>query len=266
VRASINAAFDKSWGAINGSLGLAWDPVEELNVKANVSSGYRSGNLAELGSSGLHEGTRRWEIGDPELKVESNVSAEIGFTYEWEEQVELSASVYRNTFTNYIYLSPTDEDTLGLHIYRFLQTNATLQGGEASLDVHPKALAWLDVNISYSHVQAHKGDGTPLPFIPADRIMSSVRLLKKARGWLKLGLSHITAQNTPAQFETRTLAYTLYMISAGTTLRWNAHPLEIDLTCNNLTDEQYVDHLSRFKNFGLRDMGRNIVLTLHLDF
>lgn len=262
----LDRPFDKSWGAINGSLGMAWDPVEELNLKANVSSGYRSGNLAELGSGGLHEGTRRWEIGDPDLKVESNLSAEVGFTYEWEEQVELSASVYRNSFNDYIYLSPTDEDTLGLHIYRFLQTNATLQGGEATLDVHPTAIKWMDATVSYSHVQADKGDGGPLPFIPADRLMTSVRVLKRTHGWVKLSATHTLAQNAPAQFETATPAYTLFTVAAGTMTRWNTHPLEIDLTCNNLTDERYVDHLSRFKTFGLRDMGRNIVLTLKMDF
>lgn len=262
----LNLPFDKNWGAFNGSLGVAWDPVEALNLKANVSSGYRSGNLAELGSSGLHEGTRRWEIGDPELKVESDVNVELGFTYEWDEQVEVGASAYRNAFRNYIYLSPTNEDTLGLHIYRFVQTDATLQGGEATLDIHPKAVKWMDANMSYSHVQADKGDGTPLPFIPADRTMASLRFTRGAHTWFKAGLTHVDAQDRPAQFETATPAYTLYNLSAGTLLQWNKRLLEIDLTCNNLTDEKYVDHLSRFKAFGLYDMGRNIVLTLKLNF
>lgn len=262
----LNIPFDKDWGALNGSLGLAWDPIEPVNIKVNVSSGYRSGNLAELGSSGLHEGTRRWEIGDPDLTVESNINAEMGITYEWEEQLELSATVYRNSFTNYIFLERTAQDTLGLHIYRYRQTDATLQGGEATLDVHPKAAKWLDATVSYSHVQADKGDGTPLPFIPADRVMAGLRFSNKAHGWLKAGLTAVAAQDHPAQFETATPAYTLYSLAAGTTTHWNKHPLEIDLVCNNLTDETYVDHLSRFKEFGLYDMGRDVVLTLKLDF
>lgn len=261
----LDLPFDKRWGAVNGSLGIAWDPIEALNVKANVSSGYRSGNLAELGSSGLHEGTRRWEIGDPDLRVERNLSAEVGITYELEEQVEVGASVYRNAFADYIYLSPTDEDTLGLHIYRFLQTDATLQGGEATLDIHPKAVRWIDASMSWSHVLADKGDGTPLPFIPADRTMATLRFTRGKHTWLKAGLTHVSAQDRPAQFETATPAYTLYTLSAGTLLRWNKHELELDLVCNNLTDERYVDHLSRFKAFGLYDMGRNVVLTLKLD-
>jgi iron complex outermembrane receptor protein len=262
----LNLPFSKSWNALNGSLGLAWDPIEELNIKANVSSGYRSGNLAELGSSGLHEGTRRWEIGDPDLGVERNLNAEAGFTYEWAEQVELGVSVYRNAFADYIYLTPTGTDTLGLHIYRFVQTDATLQGGEATLDIHPKASKWIDATIGYSHVQADKGDGTPLPFIPADRLRGDLKFTSKTRAWLKLGVSNVSAQDRPAQFETSTPAYTLVNASLGTSLVWNKSPLEIVLVCNNLTDEKYVDHLSRFKTFGLYDIGRNISLSLKLEF
>ena len=262
----LNIPFNKTWNALNGSLGLAWDPIEELNIKVNVSSGYRSGNLAELGSSGLHEGTQRWEIGDPNLGVESNLNAEIGFTYEWEEQIELGVSVYRNTFGNYIYLSPTDEDTLGLHIYRFVQTDATLQGGEATIDIHPKAVRWIDATMSYSHLQADKGDGTPLPFIPADRVMADLKFSGKKQCWLKFGVIDVFAQDRPAQFETATPAYTLFNASAGTEMNWGRKPLEIAVVCNNLTDEKYVDHLSRFKAFGLYDIGRNICLSLKLNF
>jgi len=263
---TLDQPFDKSWNTVNGSLGMAWDPIEELNIKANVSSGYRSGNLAELGSNGLHEGTHRWEIGDPDLDIEQNLCAEIGLTYEWMEQVAVGASVYRNVFNDYIYLTPTGTDTLGLAIYRYVQTDAVLQGGEATLDVHPKALKWADITVGYSHIDAEQGDGTPLPFIPADRLAVSLKLIHREHGWLRIGMDQVAAQDEPAQFETATPAYLLWNASAGADLDWNGHPLEIALVCNNLTDEQYVDHLSRFKTFGLFDIGRNISLSLHLQF
>lgn len=263
---SLDLPFDKAWTAINGSMGLAWDPAEELNLKANVSSGYRSGNLAELGSDGLHEGTHRWEIGDQDLSVEQNFCAEIGLTYEWMEQVELTASLYRNAFNDYIYLTPTGTDTLGLAIYRYVQADAVLQGGEATLDVHPRALKWIDITASYSHIDAEQTDGSPLPFIPADRLSAGLKLVTHGRSWLKIGLDQVFAQDHPAQFETATPAYLLWNASAGTDLGWNGHPLEIALICNNLTDERYVDHLSRFKYFGLYDIGRNISLSVHLIF
>ncbi|MEO8069680.1 MAG: TonB-dependent receptor [Flavobacteriales bacterium] len=258
--------FSREWSAFNASVGCAWDPIEQLNVKANVSTGYRSANLAELSSNGLHEGTARWEIGDPDLDVERNMNAELGLTYEWHEQIELAASVYCNAFTDYIYLAPTGTEYIGFGVYRFIQTDAALQGGEVALDVHPSALKWLDATASYSHLIADKGDGSPLPFIPADRLRTALEFRPVGSIRLRVGCEHVVEQDRPAEFETRTSAYTLFNASVGYERTSNQHPLELTLVCNNLSDERYVDHLSRFKYFGLYDMGRNVSLSLKLGF
>lgn len=258
------APFSRSWSAVNGSLGLAWDPAEELNIKASVSSGYRSGNLAELSSNGLHEGTARYEIGDPRLNIERNICAELGFTWEWEEQVEVSVTGYRNQFLDYIYLAPTGTEYVGFQIYRFLQTDAVLQGGEASIDLHPKGLKAIDATLSYSMVRADKSDGTPLPFIPADRLRAEVRAAIGPDFWVRPGMTGVMAQTRPDVFETSTPAYSLFNVQAGANLKWNKRPLSLSIFCNNLTDERYVDHLSRFKYFQLNDIGRNVGLSLQL--
>ena len=258
--------FSKSWSAVNGSIGLAWDPAEELNIKANVSSGYRSGNLAELSSNGLHEGTARFEIGDPSLRIERNICAELGFTWEWKEQVEVGVAGYRNQFFDYIYLAPTGTQYIGLDIYRFLQTDAVLQGGEASIDLHPKAISKFDATVSYSMVRAEKGDGSPLPFIPADRLLAELRYTPNSTFWVRPGMVHVMPQDRPAEFETSTPSYTLFNLQAGANIAWNKHPLKLSLFCNNVLDERYVDHLSRFKYFNLYDVGRNAGLALQLTF
>ncbi len=260
------APFDRNWTALNGSLGLAWDPVEEVNVKAGVSSGYRSGNLAELSSNGLHEGTYRYEVGDPDLRVEQNLCAELGLTWEWKEQVELTATAYRNRFLDYIFLTPTGTEHLGFDVYRYEQRNALLTGGEAGIDIHPKALRQWDLTCSYSTVRGTTDDGGHLPFMPADRLRTELSWTPRTGTWVRFGSVQVAAQDRPAQFETATPAYTLFNLSAGTTLRQQHHPLKLSLFCNNLTDKRYVDHLSRFKYIGLSDMGRNVGLALQLTF
>lgn len=256
--------FDRSWTAVNGSAGLAWDPSEPLNIKVNVSSGYRSGNLAELSSNGLHEGTARFEIGDPSLNIEQNICAEAGFTWEWKEQVEVGMTGYRNQFFDYIYLAPTGTEFIGFQVYRFLQADAVLQGGEFVLDLHPKALRSVDARVAYNLVRAEKSDGSPLPFIPADRISAEVRFAPTDRFWIRPGVVNVLPQDRPDDFETRTPGYMLFNLQAGLDLHWNKHPLKVSAFCNNLLDERYVDHLSRFKYFHLNDIGRNVGLSLQL--
>lgn len=256
--------FDRTWTVVNGSIGVAWDVLEPLNVKANVSSGYRSGNLAELSSNGLHEGTARYEIGDPSLSVESNLCAELGLTWEWKEQLEVSVTGYRNRFLGYIYLAPTGTEYIGFPVYRYLQTDALLQGGEFVLDLHPRALRRFDARIAYNRVRAEKGDGSPLPFIPADRLMAEVRFMPGAGFWIRPGWVNVWAQDRPDEFETATPAYALFNLQTGTDLKWGKRPMKVSVFCNNLFDEKYVDHLSRFKYFGLYDVGRNVGVSLQL--
>lgn len=258
------APFDRNWTALNGSLGLAWDPMVPLNVKAHVSSGYRSGNLAELGSNGLHEGTFRYEVGDPQLRVEQNLCAELGFTWRWREQVEVTATAFRNRFFDYIHLVPTGTEYLGFPIHRFEQQGALLTGGEAGLDVHPKVLRHWGLTCSYATVRGRTDDGAALPFMPADRLRAELAWNPRPDAWLRFGVVQVAAQDRPARFERASPAYTLYNLSAGFVLHGAEHPLKVSLFCNNITDVRYVDHLSRFKYLGLLDMGRNVGIALQL--
>ena len=73
--------FNKTKPSLNGAIGVSINPGEKLNIKVDLSTGFRSGNLAELSSNGLHEGTLRWEIGDPNLKIEQNLNSESSINY-----------------------------------------------------------------------------------------------------------------------------------------------------------------------------------------
>ncbi|MEO6167186.1 MAG: TonB-dependent receptor, partial [Chitinophagales bacterium] len=188
--------FNKWFGTLNGALGASILPSEHWNLKLNFSSGYRAPNLAELSSNGVHEGTFRYEIGDPEMKVEQNIVADIFAGYD-QQQVSASVAVYNNHFFNYIYLTPTDDEYYGFQIYRYLQENATLRGGEVTLDIHPEALHWLDFNAAYSLVRGKTDAGQYLPFIPADKIRGELKfdLLESSDRWrqtfVKAGIDYV---------------------------------------------------------------------------
>ena len=100
--------FAKAYNALNGSLGLSWFTSSHWNIKTNVSSGYRSGNLAELSSNGLHEGTYRYEIGNTDLKIEQNACVDLSVLYK-SSFMSASASAYYNHFFNYIYAGLTKD-------------------------------------------------------------------------------------------------------------------------------------------------------------
>jgi iron complex outermembrane receptor protein len=61
-------AFSKAYDALNGSLGMSW-VKKNLVLKTDLATGYRAPNLAELSSNGRHEGTNRWDLGNPNFKT-----------------------------------------------------------------------------------------------------------------------------------------------------------------------------------------------------
>src|SRR6185436_19514649 len=92
--------------------GVTYFPNNAFNLKINIATGVRIGNLAELSSNGLHEGVFTYEIGDPSLKNEQNISLNVFLNYK-RKYVEISASPFYNFFYNYVYLAPTAESWFG---------------------------------------------------------------------------------------------------------------------------------------------------------
>jgi iron complex outermembrane receptor protein len=249
--------FVRNFGSLNGSIGESLT-LHDLTVKLNLSSGFRSGNLAELAANGLHEGTAEWFEGDPNLKPERCLNGDLSLNWanKW---FSLRGSAYRNRFFDYIYLRPTDEKVYGYKIFRYEQTDATFSGFETGITVEKEKL--FSLSIDYSHLNAKHDDGSWLPFIPADRLMGEGRyylptfMKNITDAFLLLGAAYTWKQDHIDQAEAVTPGYLLLNTGAG----FRLHYLEFNLACRNLTNKLYYDHLSKLKYYGLYDMGRNIV-------
>jgi iron complex outermembrane receptor protein len=252
---------NKSYQTVNGALGFSTMDLRYLEGKLNFSSGYRSPNLAELSSNGLHEGSLRYEVGNINMKIEQNFCADF-FTEFHTKWFSIFATAYFNRFLNYIYLQRTSDDYLGFTIYQYVQKNANIQGAETGIKIHSPSKSW-ELRSTYSGISGMIDGGTRLPFIPAQKVNTEIQL-KKKQTFVMIGYNCVFAQDQPGQFETPTGSYALLNASAGTEFEINKAELQLSLSGNNLLNEYYYDHLSRFKYFGIANMGRNISLNLKL--
>lgn len=266
--------FNLTKPSANGMIGFVFTPIDSFALKANLSTGFRSGNLAELSSNGLHEGVYRYEIGDPNLLNEQNANGEISVDYE-NDLVEVGVAIYYNRFFNYIYLAPTNETFFGFPVFRFKQNDATLYGGEATLNI--KFTNWLslhdDFALTFGELDATDDtllQSNYLPFIPPPRNKTSLRFEKKLNGlvrnvFIEPEFDYAFNQNRPAQFETTTSAYALLNVYASADLgQKNIYTLSLSVT--NVLNESYADHLSRLKYYGLLNMGRNFTASIKMRF
>ena len=271
----------RNFNGITGSIGAVWNASEHLNLRLNMARGFRAPNMSELGSDGVHEGTLRYEIGNPDLKPEYSWQADLGLDIT-SQYVSAQVALFANRIENYIFAQRIDkvieED---YRTYEYTQGDARLLGFEAGVDIHP--IHSLHFENTFSLVDAQQlhasEDAKYLPMTPAPRWTSELKYELSHHGhktlnnaYVALGLEHNLAQNHYYKVddtETRTPAYTLLSLSVGTDLNIHKKKVaELYVTAENLLNTAYQNHLSRLKycdvnnatgRQGVFNMGRNIV-------
>lgn len=257
-------AIDKSYNSFNASLGYKTNLNDNLIVRLNAASGFRAPNLAELTSNGVHEGTNRYEIGNSDLKTEQNLQTDLNIEYNT-DHFEFSINGFYNHVNNYIYTSPTGEMLENNDVFKYIQNDAKLYGGEFAVHFHPHPLDWLHIESSFETVTGEKQNGDYLPLIPANNWNNTLRTEFNIKNWLSDGFASFNVsstfnQNNISGFETASKGYSLVNLGVGGTVKFGKTTFEINLNGNNLFNESYIAHLSRLKADGIQNIGRNIIM------
>jgi iron complex outermembrane receptor protein len=276
--ADVFKEFNNTFSNVSGSMGFAFEVAPELVVKGNLGSGFRAPNIAELGANGRHEGTFRYEIGNSSLKQETSLQLDLGIEYT-AQTVTFGLNGYANRIYNYIYPGNFDNETRdfenedgtidALPVYRFVQTNADLIGGEASIDFH--LVKSLHFENSFAYVKGiNRSTEAPLPFIPAASINNELRFEPRIKGlldpYMKIGVNNVFKQARFDEFETQTEGYTLLDMGFGMGIRTKTGKLNLWVTGQNLLNKQYYNHLSRYKPVNIYNPGRNVTFGVSIPF
>ena len=264
----------KDYTPMTGSFGLAFNPNKHTTIKTNLATGFSAPNYAELGTYGKHEGTYRFELGNPNLRIEQNMEADLGIIWE-SEFVSFHANGFYNKIKDYIYITPTDiiymNDKDTLPQFNITQADATILGGDIGFDIHPKNAKWIDIKGSFDVTQGKFDAGGNLPFIPADKAIGEVKFSKEkfhgiAHPYLTFVVNNYFNQDKNANYEHPSDGYTLIDIHVGGEFKIGKQKANINIFCTNVANTAYFSHLSLIKSIGVRDMGRNIGIQLRVPF
>jgi iron complex outermembrane recepter protein len=212
---------------------LPWD------LAASLTAQYveRAPKPAELFSRGPHDATATFDIGNPNLKIESAQSIEAGLRRAT-GPFRFEATAYYTRFNGFIFRQITgvmcDEtfDTCGdpageLNQAVYSQRNATFRGGEfqSQLDISPLWTGIWGVENQFDVVRATFTDGTNVPRIPPVRLGGG--LFWRDANWLvRVNLLHAFAHTevevTPTFTETPTAGYN--NLRAEVSYRWRLKP------------------------------------------
>ncbi len=260
-RVEVQESFDNNYNSFNLAAGWRTDLGEKTIGRINLATGFRAPNLAELASDGVHEGTNRYEIGNPDLNNERNFQSDLALEYK-SEHFEFFVNGFFNWISDYIFVTPTGDQIENNPVFNYVQEDANLYGGEIGLHYHPHPLDWLHLESSFETVTGKRDNGEYLPLIPANVLTNTLRFEiekegnKNAFGFLTL--RHTFDQENPGVFEQRTGGYSLLSAGLGGTLDFLNNPLELRITGTNLLNKTYLDHLSRLRTDNIANIGRNI--------
>ena len=291
------AGFKKSFSNFSVSAGIAAPVSERLNLKLNIARGFRAPSIPELASNGAHEGTIRYEYGNTNLKSETSTQIDGGFEFNT-THLSFNLTAFNNSFNNFVFYRKLQASAGGdstvtvngnnLSAFTFDQTNATLRGLEASLDIHPHPLDWLHIENTFSLTSGKLKEAIEsskyLPFIPAPRLISELRCnFKKLSKGIVNFYATIELDNTFKQdrifaaynTETATNGYSLLNAGLGASIVSSTGKtlFSLYLAGSNLTDVAYQNHLSRLKytaqnmatgRTGVYNMGRNFSVKLNI--
>ena len=271
----IYPAFKNNVSNVSGALGFTQECGKYLSFKTNAGTAFRGANIAELASNGVHEGTFRYEIGNPNLSPERSYQVDASFSYS-SDQLEASLGGFLNYINNYIYYINTNQETIlvgtdNIPVYRFVQNDAALRGVEASFTVHPVKYVHFENIFSYVFAK-NRTLNKPLPLIPAANLRNELKFEPTIKGLSKsyifVALDNYFNQNRVDDFETATIGYSLIDVGVGTTIRLKRQQLTLYIAAKNLADQKYYNALSQLKpgrldvtrpDLGIYNPGRNII-------
>jgi iron complex outermembrane receptor protein len=263
-------ALDNNFQNVSASLGYKTNIFKHILSRINVATGFKAPNLAELTSDGVHHGSNRYEIGNPDLQSEQNVQLDVSLEYNT-DHLELFANGFYNYIYNYIFISPNGEVEDGYDVYKYIQEDAALYGGEFGFHLHPHPLDWLHLFSSFEMVVGEQSDGSYLPLIPANQFTNTLRTEFHIKNWLSSGFAAVTLesvlnQDKVSEFETASKGYNLLNIGAGGTFNVSKIHFDLSLNLNNAFNKTYISHLSRLKSAGIPNIGRNFIVSLKFNY
>ena len=259
-------AVDRNFNSFNGALGVKYQPSSNFIARLNLASGFRAPNLSELTSNGVHHGTNRFEIGDPNLNNEQNFQVDLALEYR-NEHFEAFVNAFNNSVSDYIFINPTNEVMDDAPVFEYEQDDARLYGGEIGVHIHPHPLDWLHLESSFETVTGKLDNGDYLPLIPANSVSNTLRVEFNKGKFIQNKFAFIRLRNVfnkenTGNFETRTPGYSLLGAGFGAAINLHNSVFNVNVSGNNLLNKSYISHLSRLKTDQIQNIGRNIVVSV----
>ena len=257
---------------LSATLGTIYTPNDALNFRFNVANAWRSPNMNELFSDGIHHGAAAYEKGNVNLQPE--VAHNLSFTTNLEkEKISIELTAYLHYINNFIYLKPRAENGV-------LQSVLTVRGAFPAFDYTQVDARFSGIDLSinylitnrlsliekYSVVRAKDiRNDVFMVNIPSDRLESTLKYsFKKYDSFVSISNQLVTQQTrveANSDFLSPPDGYSLWRMDAGLKI----NKITVGMSITNAFNLAYREYLNRFRYF-TDDAGRNVSVRLKYRF
>ena len=265
----------------SAALGVIQNLPQDLVVSINAQYVERAPQAPELLSRGMHEATGTYDIGNPNLGIESAKQIELGFK-RVTGPFRFEATAYYTSFGGFIYRNFTGQTCesgagtctpLGeggdLNQAVYTQRDALFRGAEIQTQYDLTGIynGVFGFENQFDVVRATFFDGGNVPRIPPVRLGGG--LFYRDTNWVaRVNLLHAFAQNNVAPYETPTAGYNL--LKAEISYKTKLDPqgrreLMMGVTGNNLLNQNIRNSVS-FRKDQILLPGANLRFIANLSF
>ena len=126
------------------------------------------------------------------------------------------------------------------------------------------------IDVAYSEMESITNDQHYTPYIPAKKLVPSVQYRFRLNSETQINfysdVEHYFLQNHVYVKEVKTTEYSLWNLGANAKFYSKASRYDLGIRCNNALNKAYYDHLSRFKYYGINNIGMNLSIQLKCTF
>ncbi len=277
-----NGFSSKYHTPVNASLSAKWGAAENLSFSLTFSHMQRAPDVVELFADGLHFATQNYQLGQPNLKLETSYNLELGFSadfdwispaitlfHHWSQDYILSRNSGRlYNLNNKSFVSACPSNASCLPVFQSSQQDARFYGYEAqiALPLWQNPFQRWQMTLFSDFVRGELAGGGNAPRMPPLRYGVQFDYHQQEELAAKLRLTRAQAQTHVADNETPTAGYWLLNVSVS----WqppvaSQYELLLFAKGNNLLDQTIRNATSFLKNHA-PEPGRGVELGIRLSF
>ena len=262
---------ERSFDGFSGSVGAGYDINRDTFIGATLFRTERAPSTEELFSNGPHLATNAFELGNPDLGLETATGLEATVSFN-AGPFSFVANAYFTSYDDFIYEVATGEEEDDLPIFEFRANDAQLYGFEVKSEYHvgsfkTSSLGDIDVHldgqIDVIKADLDRGGNDTIPRLPPVSALVGIEA-QSATFDLRTELEVAGSKNDVADIELPTDGFAFW--NAYFSLRpFENKSISFDLQATNITNSTGRPHTSFLKELAPLP-GRNIRLSLRAEF